>query len=170
MNLLFKNKTKYSKEVYTEFLNFHNSHYKYSYIVYTAFISISLLFFIFAQVQNHHINYAFILCSGLTCFILYRFFHPIFKVSKEYKSEKIQNEKEYTFKFYEKNFTVEDQKTISTSKYSKLYRVFETEQFFYLYIDRTHSLLLENTKFSKGDFRDFSDFIRKKCWFKYKKI
>lgn len=170
MNLLFKNKTKYTKKVYDEFLNFHSNYYKYSYPLYTAFISLSIILFILVQVKVHNINISIILCIVLTCFILWRIFHPIFKVSKEYQSDKIQNEKEYTFKFYEQKFTVEDYNTISTSKYSNLYKIFETEHFFYLYIDRTHSLILEKEKFTSGNSDEFSNFIKKKCWYKYKKI
>lgn len=168
MKLLFKNRTKYTKEIYNNFLIFHNNHYKYSYTLYTAIISFSILFLICFQVKIHNTNISIILCAVLAIFIFWRIFHPILKVSKEYKSDKIQNAKEYTFKFYEKKFTVEDNTTISHSKYSNLYKIFETESFFYLYIDRTHSLLLEKDRFIKGNSEEFSNFIKKKCWYKYK--
>lgn len=170
MKLLFKNKTKYTEEIYNKFLNFHSNHYRYSYTLYTAIISFFILFFIFIQLKIHNVSISFILCIILTAFILWRIFHPIFEVSKEYTSDKIQNEQEYIFKFYEKYFTVEDNCSISNTKYSDLYKIFETEEFFYLYVDRTHSLLLAKTSFLKGDSDEFSNFIQKKCWYKYKKI
>lgn len=170
MKLLFKNKTKYTKKVYDEFLNFHSNHYKYRHLLYTFFISFLIVFLIMVQIKAHNINISIIFCIVLTCFILWRIFRPISEVSEEYQSDKIQNEKEYTFKFYEKNFSVSDFKSILNAKYSDLYRIFETDNFFYLYIDKKHSLLLEKENFAKGTYDDFSEFIKKKCWYKYKRI
>lgn len=129
-----------------------------------------ILFCLILQVKYHNITIAILFCCGLTFFILWRFFRPISEVSKEYKSEKIQNEKEFTFKFYDKFFTVEDNKEYFKMKYYQLYKVFETKEFFYLYIDKTHAFLLEKSKFKKDASASFSSFIKKKCWFKYKKV
>ena len=170
MKLLFKNTTKYTKKNYDEFLKFHSEHYKYWYLLYTLFISCIIISFIVIQVKVHNISISFIFCIVLTFFILWRIFHPISEVKKEYESETIQNEKSYTFKFYENKFYVLNLRSISEAKYSCLYRVFETDTFFYLYIDKKHSLLLEKNCFTKGTSDDFSAFIKKKCWYKYKKI
>ena len=110
------------------------------------------------------------MCFGLTAFILWRFFRPISEVTKEYKSEKIQKEKEFTFTFYDKFFMIEDEKEFSEMKYHQLYKAFETKTFFYLYLDKTHSFLLDKSTFQKSNPSDFSEFIRKKCWWGYKKV
>ncbi len=55
-------------------------------------------------------------------------------------------------------------------KYYQLYKVFETADFFYLYIDKTHALLLDKTKFKKNNPSEFLDFIKRKCWWCYKKV
>ena len=57
----------------------------------------------------------------------------------------------------------------STMKYYKLKKVFETKKYFYLYIDKRHAFILDKNGFKKGDITTFSDFIKKKCLFKYKK-
>ena len=168
MKLLFKNTTKYTETVYNEFLTFHSNNYKYPYLLYTVLICAAILFFVIAQIKIHQINISIILCTTLTGFILWRIFHPIAEVSKEYKSEKIQNQTEYTFMFYENKFTVEDLHSISNLKYSDLHKIFETDNFFYMYVDSRHSFLLEKEKFLEGSSDDFSKFIRKKCWYKYR--
>ena len=170
MKLLFKNTTKYTKKTYDEFLKFHSEHYKYWYLLYTVFMSCIIIFIITIQIKIHNISISFIFCITLTLFILWRIFHPISEVRKEYEGETIQKEKSYTFKFYEKYFYVLNLRSISEAKYSDLYKVFETDSFFYLYIDKKHSLLLEKTCFTKGNTNDFSTFIKKKCWYKYKRI
>lgn len=166
MELLFENTTKYSKKVYDEFLEFHRKKFRVSYILYTALIIAFILFCIILQVGHHNLTLAIVFCIALTCFFLWRLLHPISQVTKEYQSEKIQNEKSYTFKFYKKHFTVQDNKEISEIKYGKLYKIFETKTFFYLYLDRSHAILLNKLNFSTSS-NDFSSFIKKKCWWKY---
>lgn len=90
------------------------------------------------------------------------------EVSKELKSEKIQKETVFTFKFYKTFFTCQDDKFISKIKYYKLRKVFETDNFFYLYIDKNHSFLIDKSKFKYNNSSDFSNFIKKKLWFNYK--
>ena len=170
LKILFKNTTKYSKQVYNEFLEFHRKKYKFSYCAFNALVIFSIIFCIILQVSYHNFNLVFIFLAILISFFLWRFLHPALEVTKEYESEKIQNEKEYTFKFYENKFKIEDNKEYSLMKYSKLYKVFETKTFFYLYIDKTHALLVDKSKFLKSNSDVFSNFIHKKCYFKFKKV
>lgn len=53
-------------------------------------------------------------------------------------------------------------------KYYKLYKIYETKTFFYLYIDNDHAFLINKSGFVRGLSDDFSKFINKKCLFKYK--
>ena len=170
MKLLFKNTTKYTKPIYDEFLSFHSQKYHFSYTLYTCIIVAFILFFLIVQVRIHQFAFVFLGGCILTAFILWRFFHPISTISKEYKSEKIQKEKEFTFKFYENYFTSEDEKEFSEMKYRQLYKIFETPTFFYLYIDKTHAFLLNKSTFKKDRSFEFSNFIQKKCWWKYRLV
>ena len=164
LKLLFKNTTKYTKTVYDNFLVFHNKKYQLTYMAYTAIVVAFILFTLIFQVKYHNFTIAIVLCCGLTVFVLWRFFRPVAEMTKEYKSEKIQKEKEFTFKFYDKYFVTEDDKQYSKIKYYQLHRVFETSDFFYLYIDKKHAFLLDKTKFKKDNPSEFSSFIKKKCW------
>lgn len=170
LKLLFKNTTKYTKDIYDKFLAFHSKKYHFTYTAYTTFVTAFILISLVLQVKYHNFTIAILLCCGMTCFILWRFFRPISDVAKEYKSEKIQKEQSFTFKFYENFFTIEDLKVYSKIKYYQLYRVFETNDFFYLYLDKTHSFLLDKSCFKKGNVEDFSLFLKKKCWWNYKYV
>lgn len=170
LKILFKNKTKYTKATYDKFLAFHSKKYHFTYTLYTALVIAFILFGLILQIRYHNFTLAIVLCCGMTAFILWRFFRPISDVSKEYKSEKIKNEKEFTFTFYEPFFIIENEKEFSKIKYYQLHKIFETNDFFYLYIDKTHSFLLDKSCFKKNNPSDFSIFIKKKCWWCYKKV
>ena len=170
MKILFKNKTKYTKEIYKEFVEFHNKKYHLQYVAFNIFIIALLLFFVICQIRYKYYVLAIISCMVFTAFCLYRFFHPISVVKKELNGKTIKEEKSFTFKFYDKYFKVESGIELNLVKYYKLRRCFETKDFFYLYIDKTHAFLINKENFSIGNSNDFSNFIRKKCFLRFKKI
>lgn len=169
LKILFENTTKYSKDIYENFLTFHQKKYRFSYITYNIIVTAFVITGLILQVKYHNYSIAILLCCGLTFFLLWRLFHPISEVSKEYKSEKIKQQKEYTFKFYTNFFTVEDNKQIYKLKYFDLYKIFETSTFFYLYLDKNHAFLIDKSKFKENNTNEFSIFIKKKCWYCYSK-
>lgn len=119
-------------------------------------------------VKNRYYGLAIIFCACLTSFLLYRYFHPIEEVKKDYHSDKITKEHIFTFSFYNNYLKVYTKKNYSIVSYRELYKIFETDTFFYLYLDNRHSLLLDKSGFKKGSPSDFRDFMKKKCPFKYK--
>ena len=90
------------------------------------------------------------------------------EVNKDYHSDKITKEQSFTFSFYNTYFKVFTKREYSVIYYRELYKIFETDTFFYLYLDNRHSLLLDKSGFKKGTPITFRDFIKKKCPFKYK--
>ena len=54
--------------------------------------------------------------------------------------------------------------------YWQLKRVFETEDKFYLYLDKTDAFILDKQGFEIGKVDDFREFIKRKCIFRYKNI
>ena len=114
------------------------------------------------QYKNYLLGISFILACII--FWLWRYFRPRYKVSKELKKDILVNEKEFSFKFYEKFFEVWDKLYVERVNYGKIYRVYETDTFFYLYLDKEHSLLLEKSGFVIGKATDFGKFIRKVSW------
>ena len=168
MKLLFKNTTTYSKHIYDDFLKFHTKKFSFKYHLFSLVVSMLILFLIMLYVQNHYYGLAVIFCACLTSFILYRYFHPIEEVNKDYHSDKITKEQSFTFSFYNNYFKVFTKREYSVIYYRELYKIFETDTFFYLYLDNRHSLLLDKSGFKKGTPLTFRDFIKKKCPFKYK--
>lgn len=170
LKILFKNVTKYDKEIYADFLKFHQKVFGLKYSLYTAFVIGLLLILVTMQIKIHNMDFAIILCCVITGFFLWRYLHPASEISKEFNSEKIQDEKEFTFTFFEKKIKIRENDKLETYiiKYNELYRVYKTEEFFYLYIDRRHALLINSNSFIIGNSEDFSEFIKKKCKFKYK--
>lgn len=147
MKILFKNKTKYTKQAYKEFVEIHNKTHNFTYTLYTIIVIALLLICLVLQVNNHTYSLAITFCLIITCFILWRFFHPISVVSKQFNSSTIQTEKEFTFNFYNKYFKIIDNNQFEIFKYYKIYKVYETDNFFYLYTNRTHSFLINKNNF-----------------------
>lgn len=166
MKILYKNKTKYTKETYSKYLQFHQSKFGNRYTFTTIVTILFLCFCIITNLQYSNHLTASALLIVLVSFCFYRFFYPIKLVKKELKTEKFEKEQEFTFRFYDKFFTVSTTKYIEKIKYWKLYKIYETEEFFYLYIDNSHAFLLNKNTFTKGDTSEFFKFIKRKLWFK----
>lgn len=147
MEILFKNKTKYTKQAYKEFVEIHNKTHNFTYTLYTVIVIALLLICLVLQVNNHTYSLAITFCLIITCFILWRFFHPVSVISKQFNSSTIQTEKEFTFNFYNKYFKIIDNNQFEIFKYYKIYKVYETDNFFYLYTNRTHSFLINKNNF-----------------------
>lgn len=166
MKLIFKNKTKYTKQVYANFLQFHQNKYGIKYKFTTILTILILSFFIITNLQYSNYPTVFLVVIALVLFCLHQFFYPIKKVEKELKTEKFEKEKEVTYKFYEKFFVISEGMKTEKMKYSKLHRVFEAENFFYLYINIDHAFLLDKSTFTKGNTSEFLKFLRKKTFYK----
>ncbi len=167
MKVLFKNKTKYSKEIYEEFLGFHQEKYGTRYYAYTALIAIALLFGIILQMQSKHYWIALLTIFILALFLVWRIYNPTKIIQKEMKSKKIEKEQEFIFKFFNKKFYIYSKKLNRYVYYWQIRKVFETEEFFYLYLDKTHALLLDKKGFEIGNNQDFSKFMKQKCKFRF---
>lgn len=172
LKILFENITKYDKEIYTDFLKFHQKIFGFKYSLYTAFVIGMLLILVTIQIQIHNLDIAIIICFVITIFILLRYLRPASRISKEFNSKTIHNKEECTLTFYEKNFKVSENNKLENYiiKYSSLYKVFETSNFFYLYTDKTHSLLVNKNNFTIGNSEDFSRFIHTKYKFRFRKF
>lgn len=168
MKILFKNKTKYSKETYTKFLKFHDEKYGLSYTFFTIFILLTILYCVIFNFSNKQWITGSVFILSFIIFILYRFLKPIYLVKKELKSKPITEEKTYIFKFYDKTFKIYNDFNYDLIPYWKLKKIFETNDFFYLYVDKIHAFLINKKTFTYGTPEDFSKFLKKKCWFKFK--
>ncbi len=165
MKILFKTKTKYTKEVYQKYLQFHQNKFGNKYKFNTIVTILLLSFCIIINLKYLNYKTSFIFTVILLSFCFYSFFYPVKKVQKELKTEKFEKEKEFTFKFYDKFFVISNDELYEKIKYLKLYKIYETDDFFYLYINKNHAFLLDKSNFSIGDISNFKKFIQKKICF-----
>ena len=165
LEILFENKTTYSKKSYEEFLEFHRKKFRFKYMLFNIIIIATILTCIIYLVSFRIYSTAIIFCIFLTAFIFLRFIKPISDVKKDYESEKIFNKKTFRFIFYDNIFTIEDEENFFKLKYKDLYKIFEHNNSFYLYTDKTHAILIDKNGFSKGNYSQFYKFIKKKIKF-----
>ena len=168
MNIIFKNTTKYTQEKYAEFLKFHDSKYGIQYRILTIIVSIIILYMVASNIVAKNMTLVYILFIAFVVFLFYRYFSQEKIVKNEIKGETLQKQKEYTFTFFEKEFEVKEGLKRQRVQYNQIYRVFESEEFFYMYTDKNHSLMLSKSGFEIGNSVDFADSMKKKYSYKFK--
>ena len=170
MKILFKNKTKYTENSYKKFLEFHSNKFGFKNTFYILFMSMILFTCIILYFVNHFYLQAFLTILLLALFLVLKIIRPTLKVKKDFESDKIQKEKVFKFIFCKNYFKIYDNLKYYKIKYAKLYKIFDTNDFFYLYINDENSLLVDKKGFYYGTADEFSKFLKKNYWFKYKLI
>lgn len=168
MEPLFKNKTTLSKKNYIELVKFHQKKNNWKYFLYTAFYAILFVFCIAIQIASKYYLPAIILFLCFVGFLAYRFIEPYYKTKKEFQSEKVQKNLVNFYLFYEKYFKIKNKMGSFKLKYHKIYKAYENENFFYLYINKDYAFILEKSGFITGNENDFRKFIKSKLGFKFK--
>lgn len=163
--ILFKNVTKYNSKNYNQFIEFHNKKYALSNNFYTLIMTILLIYCIILNIKKLNVPFIFLFLVLLISFLLWRIYFPMKRYQKTQKKLNNIKENSYKFSFYNLYFLL-DKKVIY---YFKLYRVFETKDYFYLYINPYYAMLVSKNGFELGTVEDFSKFIKRKCLFKYRK-
>ena len=168
MEKLFENKTTYNKETYFEFLEFHNKKFNFRYTLYTVVWSMIFMLCIYLAFASKNRIQGVIVTMILVGFIAYRLLRPKKVVDKELKSDKISTNNSNTFSFYDKNFEVKNNNGSFIYRYFMLKKIYETDNYFYLYVTRENAFLISKNTFSIGTSEDFSKFLKKKCGVKFK--
>lgn len=167
-NKLFVNKTTNTKEAYIEFLKFHGKTFNLAYIAYTVLwtflfiLCIILAFSSGARLQGVGMTIILII------FLSYRFLRPKMIVKNELESDKVSPTSTNTYSFYENNFMIKNKNGVFTYKYFTIRKVYETSNYFYLYVSKENAFLLSKQTFSLGNAKTFAQFMKKKCVLKYK--
>ena len=163
MKPLFKNITIYNSKNYNQFVKFHGDKFSLSYNFCTIIVTILLIYCIIINTIYKNILLALLFLIALILFYMFRMYIPMKKYQKTKKHYAKTKENKFTFSFYKFYFTVEKTPFL----YLKLYKVFETKDYFYLYIDAENAILVAKDGFKIGSANEFSEFIKKKCLFKY---
>ena len=165
---LFENKTTYTKEMYIDFLKFHNKKYNFTYLAYTVIWFIILFACIVYSISSNLRLQAIVITIILLSFVIYRFARPKIIVDKELKSEKISDNNTNLFTFYKNYMRIQNKNGKFDYKYLMIRKAFETEDSFYLYVSKENAFLISKNTFSLGTAEDFSKFAKSKFGIKYK--
>lgn len=163
--ILFKNVTRYNTKNYNQFIEFHNKKYSLSNNFYTIIMTILLIYCIILNIKQKNILLILLFVALLIGFLLWKIYFPLKRYQKTQKNLAKTKDTGFTFSFYDLYFLV-DKKPIY---YFKLYKVFETKDYFYLYINQDYAVMVSKNGFKIGTAEDFSKFIKKKCLLKYRK-
>lgn len=165
MKPLFRNVTKYNAKNYNQFIKFHGEKFNFSYNMYTIVMSVLLIYCIILNIIQKNIPFILLFLAMLILIFLFRMYFPMKRYQKTKKQYSKNKETSISFTFYKFYFSVSKK----TFPYSRLYKVFETKDYFYLYIDDENAVLVSKNGFKLGTAEEFSEFIKKKCFLKYKK-
>lgn len=169
MKELFKNSTTYTQDIYIEFLKFHNKTHNFAYTLYTIAWSAFFILCIYIAFDSELRLQGVLFTIILIAFIVYRLYHPKMVVDMEVKSDKISTNNTNTFTFFDKNFEVKNNNGSFIYRYIMLRKVFETRDYFYLYVTKENAFLISKKTFSLGSSEDFSKFISSKCKFRFRR-
>lgn len=168
MEKLFENKTKYSQKEYDIFLKSYEEEYATSDKAYMTFY---ILFFGLCMIlafKEREIILAISLLIGLGIYLWYKIIRPFKAVEKDKKSQKLSGSFINKYEFFKNYFRVENPEGEAQIFYFKLYRVVETKSYFYIYISRQYAFIVSKLGFTEGKSEDFSKFIKKKVFSRYK--
>ena len=169
MEVLFENKTRFSEKTYNIFLKAYREEYALSDNLYMLFnLGFFGLCMIMAFIEKE-IILGLLLLVGLGVYLWYKIIRPAVKEQKTRSSSKIKGNFMNTYKFYKNYFDVSNPEGEARTQYSKMYKVVETKEYYYIYISRENAFIVSKIGFSKGTAIDFSKFIKKKAFGKYKK-
>lgn len=161
---LFKNTTKYTDKTYQQFINFHGNKFNFSYNFYTILSTLLIIYcIIYSFTQKTYLLSLFFILIFLGHIVM-RIYIPAKTYAKT--KNKYENKSSYfTYNFYKFYFEIENKRFY----YFKLHKVFETKDYFYLYLDEDTAFLVSKSGFEIGNAQSFSEFIKKISLLKYSK-
>lgn len=145
MKILFKNTTEYNRENYNEFIKLHQEKFGIKTIIKIVIIGLCLLYIIIMNLLYKNLETAGIIL--IVVGIIYSLYKM--QISRQVKDTKknIKGKKKFTFYFYEKYIKVKCGRKFERILYFELYKIFQTDEYFFLYTDEDHSLILSKTRF-----------------------
>ena len=165
MKPLFKNITIYDSKIYNQFVKFHGEKFSFSYNMYTIVMLLLILYCIILNIIQKNILLLLLFLAMLILTFLFRMYIPIKKQQKMNKKFAQNKKNNVVINFYKFHFKVAN----NVYPYLKLYKVFETKDYFYLYVDEENAVLVSKNGFKLGTAEEFTTFIKKKVLLKYSK-
>ena len=167
MKILFKNNTKYTKDNYNAFIKFHRDKYGKKTIFKCILIAICIIYIIILNII--HFNWKTILLILVIGIITYILNNARNNKQTNNSRKLINKQRDFLFYFYKDCVKIKCGRKFDRLRYFEIYRAFETKDYFFLYTDEKHSLIISKEGFTIGTAKGFSEFIKKKCLLKYRK-
>ena len=167
MKILFKNTTEYTKENYNQFIKFHKEKFEKKTLLKIVFTGLCLLYILIANLLYK--NWKFFGIFLIFALLAYGLYKLKISIQIKDKNKIIKSKKKFTFIFYEGFIKVKCGRKFERIRYFELYKIFKTDDYFFLYTDEQHSLILSKKGFEIGTPEEFDSFIKNKCPFKYRK-
>lgn len=168
MESLFENKTKYTEKLYKIFLKAYQEEYGKSD---KLFFIYNLVFFGICMIiafKSNETKLGIGILIGLLIYLGFKIIRPMRQKQKTEQGPKLKGQFVNTYKFYKNYFKVENPEGDAQIVYFNLYRVVETNDNYYLYISREAAFIVSKIGFIKGTDLEFSSFIKKKAFTKYR--
>lgn len=159
--MLFQNTTAYTKE---EIITFQKYHFrKVNQVTYRINLVLSvLLLFVSVFLLYLHDSMGFLfLFIGIGFFVLFEAL-PYLQYAHMNKKSKLLSKIENTYQFYEDEIEITNSISNSKIKYDQLYRVYESNTCFYLYIGGNQGFILNKQSFQQGTPEEFAMFLKTK--------
>jgi len=161
--------TKYTKESFRKFQWFHFARGGVRKAVFITFLTVMLcsgatllsLMIIFNEALTVSRSFLSLLCLFLTFFYI---FLPRISANSAFKKSPALFDTGLSFTFHEEHFTVKTTGMVSGTsdiRYEFLYRVYQTKDSFYLYLQQQQSYIIDKTSFTVGTPADFAALMDK---------
>ncbi len=164
MEVLFENKTQYTKELYDEYLDFHTKKYGIKELVWyivgiIALIAISILGF---PVLKWKVAAIWI----IVLLMIFVYTREGKQTKKQYNIVIGRKRDFIVYKFYDRYFETNYNGEESKLYYIEIKKVYELEDRYYMYLNKKYAFILMKDGFSKGTDKEFREFIDTKGLFR----
>ena len=168
MEILFENKTAYTKDLYDKYIKFHSRKYGVQELIVYAFFAFLVIMLIIRSIKDF--GWKALAIWGAVAVIIYICRKRIFKSREQYKKIAMRRVEKAVYKFYDRYFESTYQGVTTKISYFEIKKVFELSDRYYLYLDKSHACVLLKDSFTKGKEEAFKDFLDTKGLFKIKKV
>ena len=170
MEEIFKNETKCSKSEYKRFMKAHEKGYGLKEDIGTIIIFLFLVFLFFFTLSRKVLYLSLLMIGIGVAFVYFSVIKINKEVKKDFKSKKVINEYVNTYCFYKWFFTMSSEEGNTRFLYWDIKKVLENNTHYYVYITHRRAFIISKKGFVKGNPDEFRKFLRRRTFFKYKKM
>lgn len=164
MESLFENKTKYTKEIYDDFINFQANKYGFKEMIW--YIIAILALFILSISCIGVLKWRVLIFWVIIGLIIYVFLRDGKTAKKQYKGVLRRTNDIAEYKFFDRYIETKYNGEQSKTYYIEIKKVFELEDRYYMFISKKYAFVLMKDGFTKGNNEEFRQFLDTKGLFR----